>query len=68
MLLIVFFSLLSILMSAYFCCFGYPERGHVRTFDIVMEVSFTLDIVRNFFTEYVDPETLKSIRNFKKIA
>ena len=52
-LLIIVFAVMSIIMSAYYTCFGYRHGRHLRNLDIVMEVSFGLDILRNFFTEFV---------------
>ena len=69
MLLIIVFSALSTLFAAYFACFGEPEKGAVYTLDIVMEVCFCIDIVRNFFMQYTDPrEPRKPIKDLFKIA
>lgn len=50
----VFVSLSSILISAYYSCFGYKFEGLFYYLDISMEVTFALDIGRNFILEYVD--------------
>ena len=56
-MLMVLFSLLSSLFAAFFACFGEPETGDsVYYFDMIMEICFILDIFRNFFTQYIDPE------------
>ena len=41
-------------MSAYFCCFGYQFRGLSFYLDMSMEITFALDIFRNFILEYTD--------------
>lgn len=66
--IIILFSLVSTLLSAYYACFGHPEREFTKVLDLVMEIFFALDIARNFLMEYVDPEEQKTIRNIKMIA
>ena len=68
-LMIVFFSVISTLFAAYFACFGPPADDWIIVIDLIMEVCFALDIVRNFFMQYTDPrEPRKPIRDFYRIA
>ncbi len=68
-LMIILFALISTLLAAYFACFGAPSQSGVIIFDNIMEICFVTDIVRNFFTQYVDPrDPRKRIRDLVKIA
>ena len=68
-LLIILFSMLTTLFAAYFACFGEPESWGVYYFDMFMEICFIIDIVKNFFLMYTDPnDPSKKIKDFVKIA
>ena len=47
--------MLTTLFAAYFACFGEPENEGIYYFDMVMEICFIADIVKNFFLMYTDP-------------
>lgn len=69
MIVITVFSVLSTLFAAYFACFGEPATPGIKAFEIVMEVFFALDIIRNFLMQYTEPtEPKKPIRVCSKIA
>ena len=40
----------------------------MQVIDIMMELCFALDIIRNFFMQYEDIEEQKTVRNFRLIA
>jgi len=66
---IIILSLFSTFSAAYFACFGFPSDS--RFFFIsfyAMEGMFAIDIILCFFTQYVDDEDNKPIRDLKKIA
>ncbi len=54
--------------SAYYACFGMPEKKWLSIADYTMEVFFLLDMIVSFFKEYLDEETHKPVRDCKKIA
>ena len=64
----IIFALISTLCAAYYACFGPPENQTMKFIDIVMEVFFGIDILRNFFMQYEDVEEQKTVRNLKMIA
>ncbi len=67
--MIILFALISTLLAAYFACFGAPSESGLIIFDNIMEICFITDIVRNFFTQYVDPrDPRKRIRDLIQIA
>jgi hypothetical protein len=47
--IMIFFALISTLLAAFYACFGPPASQTMKTIDIVMEVAFCVDIIRNFF-------------------
>ena len=51
---IILFSVFSTLFAAFFACFGEPVEGPILTFDVTMEIFFVVELVKNFFMEYVD--------------
>lgn len=50
MMIIIIFSLFSTLSAAYFACFGEPVDAGLIAFEMIMEICFLTDIMRNFFT------------------
>lgn len=66
--LMIIFALISTLCAAFFACFGPPEDIGMQVIDAIMEISFLLDIIRNFFMQYEDIEEQKTVRNLKLIA
>ena len=62
--LVVIFSAISSHLAAYYACFGEPE-GLLLAFDQVMEVVFGMNIIKNFFKQYRDPnDPAKFIKDF----
>ena len=66
--IMIIFALISTLLATFYACFGPPETTSAKVIDIVMEVCFGVDIIRNFFMQYQDDEEQKTIRNLKMIA
>lgn len=68
-LLMVLFSMLSSLFAAYFACFGEPTTGSKTYYlDMVMEVCFVVDILKNFFSQYTDErQPTKPVQDLFKI-
>lgn len=54
--LMIFFAAFSTFMGSYFACFGEPDSVSLSTFDTVMEICFILDMIKNFFLQYTDPQ------------
>lgn len=54
--IMIFNALISTLCAAYYACFGPPKGTGLKTTDLVMEVMFAIDIIRNFFMQYEDIE------------
>ena len=46
--IMIVFALISTLCAAFYACFGQPN-GTGQIIDVIMEVCFAIDIVRNFF-------------------
>ena len=62
------FSAISSHLAAYYACFGTPQ-GFFLHFDQVMEIVFGINIVKNFFLMYRDPnDPVTFIRDFFQIV
>jgi len=48
----IIFALISTLLATFYACFGPPASTGSKVIDIVMEVCFGIDIIRNFFMQY----------------
>lgn len=58
----------SCIFTMYYVCFNTDPRKGQRILDIFVEISFGIDILFNFITEYRDSETYERVRNLKLIA
>lgn len=68
-LLIIIFSVLSTHFAAFFACFGEPHNTFIKGLDLVMEIFFIMDIVKNLFMMYRDPrDPRKYISELTKIV
>ena len=47
--LIIISAMISTTLGAYFACFGEPTDNFLIILDMVMEILFAIDIIRNFF-------------------
>lgn len=62
-------SLISTFTATYLACFGFPENNKI--FFILyysIECMFAIDIVLSFFTQYINDEDNKPVRDLKIIA
>ena len=67
--LMIIFSTTSSILAAYFACFGEPDEGSsLLIFDNIMEIAFIIDLCKNFFTQYIDLNTNKPVKDLFKIV
>ena len=65
-LFVLSFAFYSTLSAAYFACFGPPSNVVIYYLDLTMEACFVIDMLTNFFMEYEDQISRKTIREFNK--
>ena len=65
--MMVLFAMTSTLCAAFFACFGPPKSKEIRIMEAIMEISFGIDIIKNFLLQYTDKEG-KPVRDILKIA
>jgi hypothetical protein len=59
----------TVIMNLYFIAFNYDEKTEfIWFFMIWCELLYLVEIVRQFFTTYTDPETFKIVINLRDIA
>lgn len=49
--------------TIFFVCFTANTVVEMEVFNYIVEVSFVIDVMCNFLTEYKDPETYETIRS-----
>mmetsp|Transcript_27102 Transcript_27102/g.26157 ORF Transcript_27102/g.26157 Transcript_27102/m.26157 type:complete len:199 (-) Transcript_27102:1308-1904(-) len=54
--------------SAYYAAFGLPDERYLLFIDAVVEISFAIDIILNFFQEYISDEDFYPVRDLKRIS
>lgn len=61
-------AIFSIFVSTFLANFGFPTSKIWFIFFYSMECMFAIDIVLCFFTQYINPEDNKPVRDIKNIA
>ena len=65
---ITILALISTFLATYLACFGFPAHNGFFVLYYSMECMFAIDIVLCFFTQFVDEENNKPVRDLKSIA
>jgi hypothetical protein len=66
--IITILALISTFLATYLACFGFPDRKSFFVLYYAMECMFAIDIALCFFTQYLDEENNKPVRDLKSIA
>ena len=65
---IIILALISTFTATYLACFGFPEPKVFFVIYYSIESMFAIDIILCFFTQYIDDEDNKPIRDLKSIG